>query len=53
MVCSLVLGTFEEEDYTLLNSVKAVLPGKTKGVMDFIVGFISQFKSNGKGGEFK
>lgn len=47
-ICSLVLGTFEEEDYTLLESVKAILPGKTKQIMDFIIRFISQFKNNGK-----
>lgn len=48
LICSLVLGTFEDEDYTLLESVKVALPGKTKKMMDFIIGFISQFKSNEK-----
>ncbi len=45
--CSLVLGTFEEEDYTLLESVKAIIPGKTKVFMDFLIKFISQFKNSG------
>ncbi|MBD3346746.1 MAG: oligosaccharide flippase family protein [Chitinivibrionales bacterium] len=45
IVCSLVLGTFEQEDYVLLESVKNVLPGKTKKIMDWIIGFVSDFKN--------
>lgn len=45
LTCSLVLGTFEEEDFTLLASVKAILPGqKLKSCIDSIIAFISQFK---------
>ncbi len=51
LVCSLVLGTFEEEDYTLLESTKAALPHKAKKLVDLTVRFISQFKSNGKSKE--
>lgn len=46
MICSLVLGTFEEEDYTLLESVKDVFPGKTTVLIDTTINFISQFKNN-------
>ncbi len=49
IACSLVLGTFEVEDYTLLESVKEVLPGKTKQLMDGIIKFMASFKQNGKG----
>lgn len=45
LVCALVLGTFEEEDYTLLRSVEAVLPRRAKWVMDVVVSVITQFKS--------
>ena len=48
VISSLVLGTFEEEDYTLLRSVKTVLPGKTKNIMESIINVLSSFKSNGK-----
>ena len=48
IMSSLVLGTFEVEDYTILESVKAVLPGKTKRLMDGVIHFISSFKQNGK-----
>ena len=48
VISSLVLGTFEEEDYILLRSVKTVLPGKTKNVMESIINVLSSFKSNGK-----
>ncbi|MBD3320532.1 MAG: oligosaccharide flippase family protein [Chitinivibrionales bacterium] len=44
-ICSLVLGTFEQEDYVLLESVKNVLPGNSKKIMDIIINFISQFKN--------
>lgn len=49
LVCALVLGTFEEEDYSLLESVKDVLPGKTKGLMDMVINFISEFKNVNNG----
>lgn len=48
VISSLVLGTFEVEDYTILESVKSVLPGKTKQIMAGIIYFISSFKQNGK-----
>lgn len=44
LTSSLVLGTFEQEDYVLLQSVKAVLPGKTKMIADWIVTLLAQFK---------
>jgi O-antigen/teichoic acid export membrane protein len=49
LISSFVLGTFEEEDYVLLGSVKNALPGKTKGSIDWLIGFIAQFKNSGKG----
>ncbi|MBD3421877.1 MAG: oligosaccharide flippase family protein [Chitinivibrionales bacterium] len=45
LICSLVLGTFEKEDYIILDSVKKILPGRTKGVVDAATSFISQFKN--------
>ncbi len=48
LICSLVLGTFEEEDYSLLESIKDVLPGKAKYLMDILINFISQFKDSNK-----
>ncbi|MFH0918773.1 MAG: oligosaccharide flippase family protein [Fibrobacterota bacterium] len=46
-VCSAVLGSFEEEDYILMNSVKVALPGRWKRGVDSLTGFLSQFKSGG------
>jgi len=44
LISSLVLGTFEQEDYVLLQSVKAVLPGKTKMIADWLISLLAQFK---------
>ncbi len=44
LTCSLVLGTFEREDYVLLGSVQKVAPGKSKKIVEAAVGFLSQFK---------
>lgn len=44
MVGSLVLGTFEKEDYTLMESAAAVLPGQTKKIVTFLISFIEEFK---------
>jgi len=46
IVSSLVLGTFEEEDYAILRSVKRVLPEKAKIFIDSAIDFISSFKKN-------
>jgi O-antigen/teichoic acid export membrane protein len=46
LVAALILGTFEEEDYVLLESVKKVLPGKSKGIITSIIDFIGQFKNH-------
>jgi hypothetical protein len=48
VISSFVLGTFEEEDYILLGSVKNALPGKTKRSVDWLIGFIAQFKQSAK-----
>jgi O-antigen/teichoic acid export membrane protein len=45
LICSFVLGTFEEEDYVLLQSTKAAFPGKSKNIVDAIIGFIAQLKN--------
>jgi len=44
LTSALVLGTFEEEDLILLQSTKAVLPGKTKVVVEYICNLLMQFK---------
>ena len=44
LISSLVLGTFEEEDLTLLGSARAVLPGRTKILIDHFSNLIIQFK---------
>jgi O-antigen/teichoic acid export membrane protein len=53
LICSFVLGTFEEEDYVLLQSAKKAFPGRTKSFIDGIVGFIAQFKNGGMDHEKK
>jgi hypothetical protein len=45
-VAALILGTFEEEDYILLESVKKVLPGRSKRLISGFVGFVGQFKNS-------
>jgi O-antigen/teichoic acid export membrane protein len=47
LICSLVLGTFEEEDYRLLESVKAVLPPRGQKIVGAASALIAEFK-NGK-----
>lgn len=44
LVCSLVLGTFEKEDYVLLRSAQRVAPAKLKPAMETAVRFLGQFK---------
>jgi O-antigen/teichoic acid export membrane protein len=44
IVGSLVLGTFEKEDYLLLDGLSRVLPGKLKGAMKGCVAFMEHFK---------
>jgi O-antigen/teichoic acid export membrane protein len=44
LVCSLVLGTFEKEDYVLMRSVQKVLPGRIKTLFSWCVSFMTQFK---------
>jgi stage V sporulation protein B len=44
LVCSLVLGTFEKEDYVLMKSVENVLPGRLKKLFSWWVAFMLQFK---------
>jgi len=48
-VCSAALGSFEEEDYILMKSMKVMLPGKIKGVVDAFIEFMTQFKTTGRG----
>jgi O-antigen/teichoic acid export membrane protein len=45
IVCALVLGTFEEEDYTVMRSVANVLPGNLKNAALSLIRFISSFKN--------
>jgi O-antigen/teichoic acid export membrane protein len=42
---ALALGTFEEEDLTLLKSIGKILPGKPGRMANALVGFVSEFKS--------
>jgi O-antigen/teichoic acid export membrane protein len=55
LISSLVLGTFEEEDMILLQSTKAVLPGKSKILVEHLCNLMMQFKgistSEGSGKE--
>ena len=44
LICSLVLGTFEQEDYTVLASIRDVLPGGSKRGIDLLVDLMEQFK---------
>lgn len=44
LISSLVLGTFEEEDMILLQSTKAVLPGKSKILVEHLCNLMMQFK---------
>jgi O-antigen/teichoic acid export membrane protein len=45
IIACLALGAFEQEDYELLENVKAVLPGRTKNIMEAIIRFIAEFKN--------
>jgi O-antigen/teichoic acid export membrane protein len=42
---ALALGTFEEEDYTLLKSISRILPGKSKKIVHYLVENLSDFKT--------
>lgn len=44
LVCSVVLGTFEEEDYQLLQSVKVMLPLHAKPLVDSLCSLLTQVK---------
>jgi O-antigen/teichoic acid export membrane protein len=48
IVSSLVLGTFETEDYTIMESIKGALPGKSKWIVDNMIRFLASFKNNTK-----
>jgi len=45
MVSATVLGSFEEEDYILMNKVKSVLPLRLQNVADSLIIFLSSFKT--------
>lgn len=45
-VCALVLGTFEQEDLTIMRKIQSILPGKMKKVVDIIILFIALFRNN-------
>ncbi|MCU0608260.1 MAG: flippase [Chitinispirillaceae bacterium] len=47
LICSFVLGTFESEDFTLLNSTRNVLPGPAKVWLDWLISFMAEFKNTG------
>lgn len=51
IVCALVLGTFEQEDYTLLESIEAILPGKVKKLVRIVRFLIGQFKNSSENTE--
>jgi O-antigen/teichoic acid export membrane protein len=44
LVCSLVLGTFEKEDYVLMRSVQNVLPERMKWLFSWGISFMEEFK---------
>jgi O-antigen/teichoic acid export membrane protein len=45
LTCSLVLGTFEKEDYVLLESVNRVLPGRARKFVSGLIKLMSEFKN--------
>ncbi|MBN1130863.1 MAG: flippase [Chitinispirillaceae bacterium] len=45
LICSFVLGTFEEEDYILLRSTKHAFPGKSKHIVNLLIAFIAHYKN--------
>ncbi|MBD3391278.1 MAG: oligosaccharide flippase family protein [Chitinivibrionales bacterium] len=49
LVSALALGTFEEEDYTLLQSIDRILPGKSKRIIHWLVKFVSSVKTQNGG----
>ena len=46
-ICSLIMGTFEAEDYILLENIKLILPGRSKKIVTVFINFVSQFKTSG------
>ena len=44
LVSSLVIGTFEKEDYLLLQNLSRYLPGKLKTIMSGVISFMEHFK---------
>ncbi|MGD9202354.1 MAG: flippase [Chitinispirillia bacterium] len=44
IISSLILGTIEDEDYIILESIKQACPGKIKILIDGVIGFIMEFK---------
>lgn len=44
LISALVLGTFEEEDYKVLRSIRKVCPGPAKKFVDFCGSILRQFK---------
>lgn len=44
LICTAVLGSFEEEDYILMNRVRSALPGGAGRLAGTFIGFLSSFK---------
>jgi O-antigen/teichoic acid export membrane protein len=44
LVSAVVLGTFEKEDYDLLQNIRRVCPGGLKKIVDFVYSILIQFK---------
>ena len=45
LICSFVLGTFEEEDYILLRTTKNAFPGRSKEIIGLLISFIAHYKN--------
>jgi O-antigen/teichoic acid export membrane protein len=48
-IAALILGTFEDEDYIVLEHVKKVLPGRSKQIVSGLINFVEQFKTSRTG----
>jgi O-antigen/teichoic acid export membrane protein len=44
LISALVLGTFEQEDYTLMQSLTRAFPDRYHGPLQALINFVSQFK---------
>jgi O-antigen/teichoic acid export membrane protein len=46
LICSLLLGNFEIEDFRILEHARSVFPGHTKTAVDYLYSFVCKFKKS-------